>query len=214
MREPGGSLTASKKGARGGNTVSPTGASRRRATLTSTEGRSSATEKAGLLARAARASSSGSGLSSVSAISARSAGRVRENGHVRDVDAGLAEQGPEAADHAGPVVVDDEEHQRLELDLDLVAERPDEPGLVLRPGRRAGDRDALRRPQAALHRDQAREVLRGPAPLLADLDPALAGDERCVHVVHRLLDAVLEDRRSGPPPSGGACPAPPAVRGR
>ena len=33
MREPGGSLTASKKGARGGNKVSPTGASQRRATL-------------------------------------------------------------------------------------------------------------------------------------------------------------------------------------
>ena len=86
---------------------------------------------------------------------------VARDGHVRDVDAGLAEQRADAADHARDVVVAEEDHPRRELDLDLEAERRDEPLPVLAADRRARDRDL-----AGGDGDQVREVARrrGVAP--------------------------------------------------
>src|SRR5205823_8844334 len=63
--------------------------------------------------------------------------RARDR-HVGDVDAGLAEERADPADHAGHVVVAEEDHQRRELHLELEAERVDEPMAVLIPDDRAG----------------------------------------------------------------------------
>src|SRR4051794_39658179 len=52
---------------------------------------------------------------------------VARDRHVRDVDAGAAEQRPDPADHAGDVVVAQQHHPRRELHLDLEPERGDEP---------------------------------------------------------------------------------------
>ena len=43
------------------------------------------------------------------------------------------------------------------------------------------------------HLDEVHVVARGAEALLGDLDPALGGDHRRVHVVDRLVDAALED---------------------
>src|SRR6266508_1429102 len=45
------------------------------------------------------------------------------DGHVRDVHAGLAEQRADAADHAGDVVVAEEDEVRRQLDVDAESER-------------------------------------------------------------------------------------------
>src|SRR5206468_7904815 len=108
-----------------------------------------------------------------------------------DVDARLAEKRAEPADPPRLVVVDREEHVRLEVDLDLVAERAYETRLGLAPAWSAGDDDLVSfagRGDA----DEAREVAGCAASLLGHLDPALGSEERRVHVVHRLLDPPLE----------------------
>ena len=99
----------------------------------------------------------GAGVSMESAINGSAALVRPRHGHVRDVDAGLAEQRSHVADHAGPVVVLEEHHERRELDLDLEAERADEPVPALAAERRARDGRLLPvRPQADL--DEARVV--------------------------------------------------------
>src|SRR5262249_21150340 len=60
----------------------------------------------------------------------------------RDVDAGLAEQGSHAPDHAGHVVVEADHEERRELQLDLEAEDVDEPRPVVAADRRAGGPEA------------------------------------------------------------------------
>src|SRR5262249_28061221 len=52
--------------------------------------------------------------------------RARD-GHVGDVDTGLAECRADAPDHAGHVVVAEKRHPGRELDLDLIAERAHKP---------------------------------------------------------------------------------------
>src|SRR5947207_10257986 len=111
--------------------------------------------------------------------------------HVRDVHAGFAEHRPDPPDHAGPVVVPDEDHQRRELHLDLESERADEPMPVVAPDRRSGDAHLLAL-ACDLDADQVREVARGAAPFLEDLDAALGRDQRRVDVVDRLLGAALK----------------------
>src|SRR5918996_1284570 len=64
---------------------------------------------------------------------------VAGDGHVGDVHVRLPEQRSQAADHPRPVVVDDEQHQRVEPDLDLVSQCPHEPGLVVPADRRPGN---------------------------------------------------------------------------
>ena len=65
------------------------------------------------------------------------------DGHVRDVHARLAEHRPDPADHAGDVVVAEEDHPRRELDVDREAERAGEEAAVLGPDRRPRDLDAV-----------------------------------------------------------------------
>ena len=116
--------------------------------------------------------------------------RARD-GHVRDVDARLAEERADAADHAGHVVVAEEDHQRRELHLELEAERAHEPVAVLVADRRPGGPDPLA-VRADLDPDEVREVAARAAALLEHLDPALGRDQRGVHVVDRPLGPALE----------------------
>src|SRR5919197_3886630 len=66
------------------------------------------------------------------------AARARDR-HVRDVHPGAAEQRPDPSDHAGNVVVAEEDKQRRQLHLELEPERTDEPVAVVVADRRAGD---------------------------------------------------------------------------
>ena len=50
--------------------------------------------------------------------------------HVGDVDAGVAEQRPDRADHAGPVVVGDHQHVIRRRHVDAVAVDPHDPLLA------------------------------------------------------------------------------------
>ena len=109
------------------------------------------------------------------------------DGHVRDVHARLAEHRPDAADHAGHVVVAEEDHPRRELEVDREAERAGEEEARLRPDRRAGDLDVVDG-----DRDEVRVVARRPGALLGHLDPPLRRDHGRVDVVDRLVDAALE----------------------
>ena len=59
------------------------------------------------------------------------------DGHVRDVDAGVAEHGADAADHPRLVGVADEDHVRRDLEVDPEAERAAEEEPRLGPDRRA-----------------------------------------------------------------------------
>ena len=72
-------------------------------------------------------------------MSARERGRFRDTAMLAMLTSASPRIVPEAADAAGPVVVDDEEHERLEGDLDVVAERAHEPRLVVAAGGRPAD---------------------------------------------------------------------------
>ena len=82
-------------------------------------------------AAGSRAPRATAGLSIDSTISALPPSRLRETAMFAMFTPGLAEQRADAADHAGHVVVAQEDHPRRELDLDLEAERRDEPLAVL-----------------------------------------------------------------------------------
>ena len=110
--------------------------------------------------------------------------------HVGDVDLPPPQNVPEPADDAGPVLVHDEEHQRGELDLDLVAERAHE-ALVVAADDGAGYFVRLLALRSR-HAHETREVARGAPALLAHFDATLGCHERRVHVVDGLLDAALE----------------------
>ena len=117
--------------------------------------------------------------------------RRPRDGHVRDVDARLAEHRPDLADHAGHVVVREERHVRRELDVDREPERAGEEEAVLGTDGRPGDLDVLAA-RADDDADEVRVVLRRGEALLRDLDPALGRDERRVDLVHGLVDPTLE----------------------
>ena len=100
----------------------------------------------------------------------------------------LAEHRPDAADHAGHVGVEQEDEVRRDLDVDREAHRAGEEEARLGADRRAADGDPV-----GAHLDQVHVVAGGAEALLGDLDPALGGDHRRVHVVDGLVDAALED---------------------
>ena len=82
-------------------------------------------------------------VSSESAISALPPRRVRETAMFAMLTPASPKQRADAADHAGHVVVAEEDHQRRELHLELEAERADEPVPVLAADRRARPRGLL-----------------------------------------------------------------------
>src|ERR671910_1382220 len=113
------------------------------------------------------------------------------DGHVRDVDAGFAEQRPHTADHTRGVVVAEEDDERRELHLELEAECADQPNAVFTADRRPRHAQLLVVGDHA-DADEVREVARRASPLLHDFDPALLREQRGVDVVHGLIEAALE----------------------
>ena len=110
--------------------------------------------------------------------------RARER-HVGDVDAGVAEQRADAADHAGHVVVAQEQQAPGELDLEREAVHAHEPGVVIGAEHRADDRALLR--VAHRHGEQVRVVGGARAVLLGHLDAELGRDRERVDVVQALV---------------------------
>ena len=141
--------------------------------------------------RSRSTSSGGGGESTVSAMSALPPRGAARDGHAGDVDPGLAEQRPDAADHAGHVVVAAEDEERRELQLDLEAEDVDEPRPVVAADRRPGDAPA-RAAGAHLDAEEARVVAGGARAFLPHLHPALGGDRRRVDEVDRTVGAAAE----------------------
>ena len=90
-------------------------------------------------------SSGGAGVSIDSAISALPPRRVRETVMFAMLTPASPNSRPDAADHAGHVVVAEDDQQRRELHLELEAERAHEPVPVLAADRRARDADRRRR---------------------------------------------------------------------
>jgi hypothetical protein len=102
--------------------------------------------------------------------------------HVGDVDAGVAEQGADGADHTGAVVVLHDEHVLGGRHVEVVVVDHHDALLAARPDQRA--RDAV---PAAAQGDQVDEVGGGGAVRLAQLDALLLGQLRRVHVGDRLV---------------------------
>ncbi len=142
-------------------------------------------------------SSSEGGSSTESAISAWVPSRVRETAMLAMLSAVLTEERADLADHPGDVVVAEEHHVGLQLDVDPEAESAREEEPRLRADRGARDLDLL----AALGRDANLEhvhvVARGAEPLLADGDPALGREQRGVDVVDVLVDPAAKDAIEG-----------------
>src|SRR6202011_4422141 len=88
------------------------------------------------------------------------------DGNAGDVDPSVAEERADPADPPGNVAVAAEDHLRRELEVELVAERRDEPLPVLAPDQRPGNAQPVH-----VDADQVREVARLGGPLLAHLDP-------------------------------------------
>ena len=130
-------------------------------------------------------------------ISAASLLRPRD-GHVRDVDASVAEHRADPPDHAGLVGVADEHHVRRDLHVDP---KPSAPPRKRGSGPIVVPETAISSPsRAEPHLDRVRVVAGRAVALLDDLDPALGGD-------HGRVDDVVDDpgrRAPGTPLSAAA----------
>ena len=136
----------------------------------------------------ASTSSAGAGASIESAISALPPSRLRETAMFAMLTPASPKQRADAADHAGHVVVAQEDHAaaRARSRARSRAPRRASGGRRCRSScRRRATSSAVTATRFVKSRDDA-------ALLLDDLDPALGGDERRVDVVDRLVGAALE----------------------
>src|SRR5919198_2530523 len=148
--------------------------------------------------------------------------------HAGDVDPGLAEDGPDLADHARPVLVEQERHVVGGGQVDGDAVDLHQPLRVARADGGARHRDRTAGALAG-HGDQVDPVLAGAGLGLDHLDAPLGGEQWRVHEGHRLADHRGEQALQGgqrehavvvlgqaadvlqvePAPADGGRPAPP-----
>src|SRR5215208_4306249 len=115
-------------------------------------------------------------------------GLTASDGHVADVDTVLPEDTAELPDHAGPVLVADEEHVLLGNHVEVEAHRFDEPRLHPWPEERPANG---RLTHAHLHEVRVVRALRSPRCL--DLEPPLLRERWRVDEVQGLEDHRREE---------------------
>ena len=102
--------------------------------------------------------------------------------HAGDVDAGLAEDAADGADHAGAVVVGEEGEVLGGLEVDVVAVDLDQPLALVDADQGAADRDLRAVGEGAADGDQVAVVGALGVGDQAHGDAALGGEQRRVHV--------------------------------